>query len=208
LKSYLTPIWTTVTGLSFALQGTVTEFISACQFVFFKQPYDVGDLVVIEDKELIVDKICLLDTVFHRHSNGTVENIAHRKISDSWITNLTRSKGRSVKEVVTTPENPGVITTPQLEQHRQVLTEFIEDNLTRGRYLDAQGIKLSVEPASDLRQKVIVHIKLNDIVMRDEHVLTRAISQVREKLEDLVRVCNDQRSAMAETLPVQRSATI
>lgn len=38
LTSYLTPIWTTVTGLSFALSGTVTEFITACQFVFSKQP--------------------------------------------------------------------------------------------------------------------------------------------------------------------------
>jgi hypothetical protein len=56
LSDYLTPIWTTVTGLSFALAGTVTEFITACGFVFSKQPYDIGDRVVIEDKDLIVDE--------------------------------------------------------------------------------------------------------------------------------------------------------
>jgi hypothetical protein len=204
LKDYLTPLFATVTGLSFALGGTVTEFIAACQFVFFKQPYDVGDRVVIETKELIVEKICLLHTIFHRNSDGAVESIAHSKIRDLWITNLSRSKILSIKEVVILLDNSDILTRRKLAEHSKGLAEFIREDRTRGRYLDAAEFKLETEWIGDMRQQVIAHIKLHNVVVRHESVLARALAEVREKVEDLI----DQRLTSGDIQSVQRSTTI
>jgi len=184
LTSYLTPIWTTVTGLSFALSGTVTEFIAACQFVFSKQPYDVGDRVIIEEKELIVEKVCLLYTVFHRCSDCAVEQIAHKKICDSWITNLTRSKGLFIKEVASMADKPDKFTSAQLEAHEKSLVAFIGEETVRRRYLDVGGVKVSLHAE---QQQLVADIKLNDLMVRHEKVLSRMRGQIRDWLERLVR---------------------
>lgn len=36
-------LWASVSGLSFMIGGTVTEFIACCIFLFVKHPYDVGE---------------------------------------------------------------------------------------------------------------------------------------------------------------------
>ncbi|CAN9322409.1 unnamed protein product [Alternaria alternata] len=184
LTSYLTPIWTTVTGLSFALSGTVTEFIAACQFVFSKQPYDVGDRVIIEEKELIVEKVCLLYTVFHRCSDCAVEQIAHKKICDSWITNLTRSKGLFIKEVASIADKTDKFTSAQLEAHEKGLVAFINEETVRRRYLDVGGVKVSLHAE---QQQLVADIKLNELMVRHEKVLSRMRGQIRDWLERLVR---------------------
>ncbi|RII23625.1 hypothetical protein CUC08_Gglean012448 [Alternaria sp. MG1] len=184
LTSYLTPIWTTVTGLSFALSGTVTEFIAACQFVFSKQPYDVGDRVIIEEKELIVEKVCLLYTVFHRCSDCAVEQFAHKKICDSWITNLTRSKGLFIKEVASIADKTDKFTSAQLEAHEKGLVAFIKEETVRRRYLDVGGVKV---PLHAEQQQLVADIKLNELMVRHEKVLSRMRGQIRDWLERLVR---------------------
>jgi hypothetical protein len=184
LTSYLTPIWTTVTGLSFALSGTVTEFIAACQFVFSKQPYDVGDRVIIEEKELIVERVCLLYTVFQRCSDRAVEQIAHKKICDSWITNLTRSKGLFITEVASITDKTVNFTSAQLEAHEKGLVAFINEETVRRRYLDAGGVKVSLQTE---QQQLVAKIKLNELMVRHEKVLSRMRGQVRDWLERLVR---------------------
>ncbi|CAN9306281.1 unnamed protein product [Alternaria alternata] len=184
LTSYLTPIWTTVTGLSFALSGTVTESIAACQFVFSKQPYDVGDRVIIEEKELIVEKVCLLYTVFHRCSDCAVEQIAHKKICDSWITNLTRSKGLFIKEVASIADKTDKFTSAQLEAHEKGLVAFINEETVRRRYLDVGGVKVSLHAE---QQQLVADIKLNELMVRHEKVLSWMRGQIRDWLERLVR---------------------
>ncbi|KAH6852780.1 hypothetical protein B0T12DRAFT_415991 [Alternaria alternata] len=184
LTSYLTPIWTTVTGLSFALSGTVTEFIAACQFVFSKQPYDVGDRVIIEEKELIVEKVCLLYTVFHRCSDCAVEQIAHKKICDAWITNLTRSKGLFIKEVASIADKTDKFTSAQLEAHEKGLVAFINEETVRRRYLDVGGVKVSLHAE---QRQLVADIKLNELMVSHEKVLSRMRGQIRDWLERLVR---------------------
>ncbi|EUC43330.1 hypothetical protein COCMIDRAFT_28168 [Bipolaris oryzae ATCC 44560] len=195
LTSYLTPISITITGLSFALGGAVTEFITACQFVFSKQPYNVGDRVIIEEKELIVEKVCLLYTVFNRCSDCAVEQIAHKKICDAWITNLTRSKGLIIKEVASIADKMGIFTSDQLEAHEKDLVDFTNKETVRKSYLDAGGVKVSLHAE---QQQLVANIKLNEIMVRHEKVLSRMRGQIRDWLERLVREGGGQVSVKVE----------
>merc|ERR1712000_483526 len=51
---------TTLLSLSFIFAVTCQEFLGSCIFLFVKHPYDVGDRVVINDTQLIVERISLL----------------------------------------------------------------------------------------------------------------------------------------------------
>jgi small-conductance mechanosensitive channel len=91
-------LWTGITGLGFALNGTIAEFVSACVFVFAKHAYDVGDLVEAKTKKLIVQDIHLTHTNFveiregdSADATGMVVQIAHAALASEAITNWTRS---------------------------------------------------------------------------------------------------------------------
>jgi hypothetical protein len=188
IGSYLTPIFTTITGLSFALSGTVTEFIAACGLVFSKQPYDVGDRVVIEDKDLIVNQICLLYTVFYRASDGAIEQISHKKICDAWITNMSRSRGLWVEESAAVMGSTNSISRPTLDEYLATLKGFIKSKPARSRYLDIENMQISLQSGKDQVKQVVVVMKLQELLVRREDMLASARKQVREKLEELVRI--------------------
>nr|OQO05983.1 hypothetical protein B0A51_18121 [Rachicladosporium sp. CCFEE 5018] len=87
-----TQLWTTFTGLAFAIGGTVSEFLSCVMFIFVKHPYDVGDRVNINDKHLVVTRISLMYSVFRRVDSDTTVQIPHNVASTLWIENVSRSK--------------------------------------------------------------------------------------------------------------------
>lgn len=72
-------LWSTFIGLSFAIGGTVTEFLSCCIFLFIKHPYDVGDRVEINDIQLIVEHVSLMYSVFRRVDTDAKTQIPHSK---------------------------------------------------------------------------------------------------------------------------------
>jgi hypothetical protein len=186
-SSYLTPIRTIVTGLSFAIGGTVTDFIIACGFVISKQPYDIGDRVVIQDKDLIVNEIYLLYTVFHRASDGAIDQIAYKIICDSWITNLSRSRGLSVNESATVPESADTISKPTLDSYHAVLESFIEVSPVRLRYLNVDDFHISLQEGKEGGRQVVAVIKLRELIVRREDIPAGVRNEVRDKLESLVR---------------------
>lgn len=94
-----TQLWTTFTGLAFAIGGTVTEFLSCCLFLFVKHPYDVGDRVDINQVELIVERISLMYTVFRRVDSDKIVQIPHNITNTLWVENVSRSK--AMKERLT-----------------------------------------------------------------------------------------------------------
>jgi hypothetical protein len=94
-----TQLWTTFTGLAFAIGGTVTEFLGCCIFLFVKHPYDVGDRVDITQVELVVVRISLMYTVFRRVDSDKVVQIPHNVANTLWIENVSRSK--AMKERLT-----------------------------------------------------------------------------------------------------------
>ena len=73
-----------------------------------------------------------------------MEQIAHKKICDSWITNLTRSKGLFIKEVASIADKTDKFTSAQLEAHEKGLVAFINEETVRRRYLDDGGVKVSL----------------------------------------------------------------
>ena len=91
-----TQLWTTFTGLAFAIGGTVTEFLSCCIFLFVKHPYDVGDRVDINGVELVVEHISLMYSVFRRVDSDKTVQIPHQVANTLWIENVSRS--RTMKE--------------------------------------------------------------------------------------------------------------
>ncbi|KAF2839388.1 hypothetical protein M501DRAFT_1016471 [Patellaria atrata CBS 101060] len=184
LGNYLTPIWTTITGLSFALADTVTEFVQSCSFVFSKQPYDVGDHVIIEAKELIVDEIFLLYTVFHRTCDGVTEQIAHIKIVDVWISNLSRSKGLVLKETVNLPDFASKLSYETLADVKKKLDKYIKEVVPCSRYLKA-NVKLRMLGDSMNRQ-VEMDLQCKELLVRREHVLAQSREMAREKLKELI----------------------
>jgi hypothetical protein len=113
-----------------------------------------------------------------------VEQIAHKKICDSWITNLTRSKGLFIKEVASIADKTDKFTSAQLEAHEKGLVAFINEETVRRRYLDVGGVKVSLHAE---QQQLVADIKLNELMVRHEKVLSRMRGQIRDWLERLVR---------------------
>jgi small-conductance mechanosensitive channel len=95
-SSKITSLWTTFTGLAFAIGGTVTEFLGCCIFLFIKHPYDVGDRVSINDVQLVVEHISLMYSVFKRVDSDSTVQIPHNIANTLWIENISRS--RAMKE--------------------------------------------------------------------------------------------------------------
>ena len=98
-SSKITSLWTTFTGLAFAIGGTVTEFLGCCIFLFIKHPYDVGDCVSINDVQLVVEHISLMYSVFRRVDSDSTVQIPHNIANTLWIDNYSRSK--AMKERLT-----------------------------------------------------------------------------------------------------------
>jgi hypothetical protein len=156
--------------------------------VFSKQPYDIGDRVFVQDKDLIVDEICLLYTVFHRVSDGAIEQIAHKVICDSWITNLSRSRSLSVKESAVVPESADTISKPILDGYQAALGNFIKENPVRSRYLNVNDFQISLQAGKDGGRQIVAVIKLRELIVRREDILAGVRNEVRDKLEELVRM--------------------
>ncbi|KAH8704524.1 hypothetical protein GQ44DRAFT_732322 [Phaeosphaeriaceae sp. PMI808] len=56
------------------------------------RPYDVGDYVVIDATELVVERISLLYTVFRRGREAQVVQIPNIVLNSLWVDNITRSE--------------------------------------------------------------------------------------------------------------------
>lgn len=61
-------------------------------FLFIKRPYDVGDSVIIDNTELVVERISLLSTVFTRVQTAREVQTPNIALSGLWIDNITRSE--------------------------------------------------------------------------------------------------------------------
>ena len=92
LASRATALWGGVAATSFAIAGTVQEFLGSCVFIFIKHPYDVGDRVDINGLQLIVEHISLLYTIFCQVDSGALTQIPNIVNNSQWIKNISRSR--------------------------------------------------------------------------------------------------------------------
>jgi hypothetical protein len=90
---------TALLSLSFVFATTCQEVLGSCVFLFIKHPYDVGDYVVIDATELVVERISLLYTVFTRVQAAQVVQTPNIVLNSLWVDNVTRSE--SAKEQTT-----------------------------------------------------------------------------------------------------------
>ncbi|KAK0326315.1 hypothetical protein LTR82_003062 [Friedmanniomyces endolithicus] len=91
--SRITTLWGSIAAASFAISGTVQEFLGSCIFVFVKHIYDLGDLVVINNTHMTVQHISLMYSVFRQVDSGSVVQIPNQVNNNAWIKNFSRSKG-------------------------------------------------------------------------------------------------------------------
>ncbi|KAH0284548.1 hypothetical protein M436DRAFT_68139 [Aureobasidium namibiae CBS 147.97] len=116
-------LWSVLTGLAFAIGGTVTEFLGCCIFLFVKHPCDVGDRVDIDKTELIVEHISLMYSVFRRVDNDKTVQISHAVANTLWIENVSRSK--AMKERITLGVSAAT-TSADIKALRVELEEFVQ----------------------------------------------------------------------------------
>lgn len=83
---------TALLSLSFVFATTCQEVLGSCVFLFIKHPYDTGDFVVIDDTELVVERISLLYTVFTRVQTAQIVQTPNIILNSLWVDNVTRSK--------------------------------------------------------------------------------------------------------------------
>jgi hypothetical protein len=148
LNDYLTPLWATFAGLSFAFSGTAQEYLAACTFVFSQQPYGVGDRVVLEGYgtlPLIVDEIHLGYTTFRNNDNGRASQIRHRQLCTKRVENLSRSDIRHHKDTFCLEPRVPSVTDTQLNEIKARVEQRIARLLVVK--IDAEpDVKTTVEP--------------------------------------------------------------
>lgn len=157
--SSIATLWTTFTGLAFAIGGTVTEFLSCCIFLFVKHPYDVGDRVDINDAHLIVEHISLMYSVFRRVDSDKTVQIPHQIANTLWIENISRS--RAMKERLTFSVSPAT-SNEDILALRSELQRFVTADENRRDFKDEVDIELlSVGNMEKLELQVEIRHKVS-----------------------------------------------
>ena len=60
--------------------------------MFVKHPYDIGDRVELNDRQLTVEHISLLFTVFRQIQSNQLVQIPNIVLNTLWVENVSRSK--------------------------------------------------------------------------------------------------------------------
>jgi small-conductance mechanosensitive channel len=90
-SSYLATVGTQLAAISFAISGTVQEFLGSCIFIFVKHPFDVGDRVRIDGHDLLVERISLLYSVFRTVDTAKTTQVPNITLNNIWVENVSRS---------------------------------------------------------------------------------------------------------------------
>lgn len=140
-------IGTQLAAISFAIATTVQEFLGSCIFVFAKHPYDVGDMVIINDVRMIVEHISLLYSTFKRVDNGRTIQIPNIKNNDNWVDNITRSK--QLKEQIEISVNAET-SFADIEVFKMELVSFL--SLDENKRDFHSEVDLQITQCKDLKQ--------------------------------------------------------
>ncbi|KAK2759395.1 hypothetical protein FQN54_002873 [Arachnomyces sp. PD_36] len=115
---------TALLSLSFVFATTCTEILGSCIFLFVKHPYDVGDRVDIDGKQLVVTRIALLFTVFSNIADHRATQVPNIVLNTIWIENITRSK--AMREQMTLVADFGT-TFGDIQLLRAEMQKFVQD---------------------------------------------------------------------------------
>ena len=116
---------TALLSLSFVFASTAQEVLGSCIFLFVKHPFDVGDVIVVDSQQLIVERISLLYTVFKSTATYTTTQCPNVQLNSLWINNITRSK--SMREALTIDVSFST-TLEDVELFRREMELFVRDS--------------------------------------------------------------------------------
>mmetsp|Transcript_24926 Transcript_24926/g.53792 ORF Transcript_24926/g.53792 Transcript_24926/m.53792 type:complete len:735 (+) Transcript_24926:379-2583(+) len=95
----LIPLTTFLMGLSFIFSESVKNSFNSIIYLFVVQPYDLGDILIVDDIRYTVRSISLLATVMTRW-DGMRVTFEHRTLGDSLIINCSRSENFELTEQI------------------------------------------------------------------------------------------------------------
>jgi len=87
-------VFTLITGFTWVFSGIVTSVFNSIIFIFITHPYDVGDRIAFDDKELQVTDISLLTTTF-METGGETMYYRNAEMVGKKVKNIRRSGNQS-----------------------------------------------------------------------------------------------------------------
>lgn len=115
---------TTLLSLSFVFSTSAQELMSSIIFLFSKHPFDISDVVIVNNIKYEVVSLSLLFTVFRTMGGSTVQ-APNSLLNTLFIENLRRSQPQS--ETITIV-SPFATDFKQLERLRDLLLTFVKEN--------------------------------------------------------------------------------
>ncbi|PWN28445.1 hypothetical protein BDZ90DRAFT_231426 [Jaminaea rosea] len=123
--SNLVPLSTIVLGFSFVFGNSAKQIFESMIFIFATHPYDVGDLVCIDDNWMFVKEFGLISTVFTTVVNQTVVAPNALLASQKYIHNSRRS---GTQWEVTFIQLPFDTALAKIDDFRRLLRAWIKEN--------------------------------------------------------------------------------
>jgi hypothetical protein len=93
-----------------------------------------------------------------------------------------------VTESATVPESAATVSKPMLDSYQAALGSFIKENPVRSRYLNVNDFQIALQAGTEGGRQIVVVIKLRELIVRREDILAAVRNEVRDKLEELVRI--------------------
>ena len=123
--SNLVPLSTIVVGFSFVFGNTAKNIFESMIFIFSTHPYDVGDLVCVDDTWMFVVEFGMISTVFRTVFNEIVVIPNATLASEKSIFNSRRSGPQwETMTVMTSFQTP----LHKIDAFRAKLQEFVKEN--------------------------------------------------------------------------------
>lgn len=164
LANHYTQVWSAFTGCSFLFASTAGELFAACITVFIKHPYDVGDRINVDGKEMDVVKISLLYSIFREVASRQMVQIPNSTLNGLWIKNITRSK--DLREQISVNVSAGT-SFQDLEALRTELAAFVAEH------------KRDFAPEIDLHLVSVTDLKQLELRIEFQHKGNSTSEQVR-----------------------------
>jgi small-conductance mechanosensitive channel len=146
-------------GFGFMFQDTGKTSFQALTFVFIQHTYDVGDRVVIDGENYVVEDIEIFTTKLTRW-DGVLVYVANNILASKVIHNIRRSNDQCIKSQVKIPSGA---TTESLWLFKEKLTEMMRSETGKYTgYVDLADLeKLPAAPGKEVDISVIVQVRGN-----------------------------------------------
>ncbi|PWN53323.1 hypothetical protein IE53DRAFT_186438 [Violaceomyces palustris] len=144
----IVPLSTFVVGFSFIFGNTAKNIFESMIFIFATHPYDVGDLVCIDDDWMFVKEFGLLSTTFRTTTNQEIVSPNALLASSKYIYNSRRSGSQWEVVYITVGFDTSI---KKIDQLRARLRAYVKENdRDWGGGLDVNYVEITQQNAVQL----------------------------------------------------------